>query len=191
MTWVNTCQSQFCCLLILLQTDDSPAFEFVVGGGWQSRKKGLLPHISFLVSVNVVHGDEIYSLVYHIQQELEPAAGETWDGMFFFFPKLLSVPEPRRQSVALLGNMAVFVLRADCRVTVVTWKLTFVLKLCQVEPIAVLTACFTWPIFNGNPKMSASAEWPYMPPAALHHGCRSRPILCMVGPEKERGIKCL
>ena len=64
--------------------------------------------------MNVVRGDEIYSLVYHIQQELEPVAGETWNGMIFF-PKLLPVPEPRRQSVALLGNRAVFVLRTDCR----------------------------------------------------------------------------
>lgn len=31
----------------------------------------------FSLSVNVVSGDEVYSLVYCVQQEQQPAAGET------------------------------------------------------------------------------------------------------------------
>lgn len=68
-------------------------------GQWKNRRKGLCQHVSFLVSVNAVSGDEVYSLVYHTQQELGPTAGEMWKGMNF---SLTLVLEPRGQSVALL-----------------------------------------------------------------------------------------
>lgn len=54
-----------------------------MGSWWKNRRKGLCQYVSFLVTVNAVSGDEVYSLVYHTQQELEPAAGETWHGMNF------------------------------------------------------------------------------------------------------------
>lgn len=54
-----------------------------MGSQWKNRRKGLCQYVSFLVSVNVVRGDEVYSLVYHTQQELEPAAGKTWNRMNF------------------------------------------------------------------------------------------------------------
>lgn len=68
-----------------------------------------MPTCLLFVSVSAVSGDEVYSLVYHTQQELEPAAGETWKGMNVFLA--FDCPE---QSVALLGNVAAFFLRADC-----------------------------------------------------------------------------
>lgn len=58
-----------------------------MGSQWKNKRKRLCQYVSFLVSVNVVSGDEVYSLVYHTQQELELAAGEMWkwNGMIFFF----------------------------------------------------------------------------------------------------------
>lgn len=105
--------------------------------------------------------------------------------MGWLFPELLSVPEPRRQSVALLGNVAVCVLRADHRGH---WPLSWS---CHVEPVAVLTACFTWPVSNGSQRCQLLPSEPPRPLAALPHACHSCPILCMVGREKERGIKRL
>lgn len=77
-----------------------------------------------------------------------------WNG--FFSPELLPVPEPEDSQWLCLAIGQCLSLELTVGVTVVTLKLT--LKLCQVEPIAVLSASFTWSVFNGSPKMSASAK---------------------------------
>lgn len=50
-------------------------------------------------NVNVVRGDEIYSLVYHIQQELEPAAAQhmKMHGASEVFSEIYS--KPRKEDI--------------------------------------------------------------------------------------------
>lgn len=93
---VVCCQTQSFCGPIPLQIDDSPGFK--TAKGLNSGKNGLL-HDSFPLSVNVVSGHEVYSLVYHIQQSEEPAGGETWGGSEFI--SHISLPQNQEDSLQL------------------------------------------------------------------------------------------
>lgn len=77
-----------------------------------------------------------------------------WNG--FFPPNFCLSPNQEDSQWLCLAIGQCLSLELTVGVTVVTLKLT--LKLCQVEPIAVLSASFTWSVFNGSPKMSASAK---------------------------------
>lgn len=77
-----------------------------------------------------------------------------WNG--FFPPNFCLSPNQEDSQWLCLAIGQCLSLELTVGVTVVTLKLT--LKLCQVEPIAVLSTSFTWSVYNGSPKMSASAK---------------------------------
>lgn len=69
-----------------LQIDESLFFMTVIGGMCEHVKlqeEGIVSWcLPVSLSVNVVSGDEVYSLVYYIQQEQQLASGETWGSEF-------------------------------------------------------------------------------------------------------------
>lgn len=102
-TWVNTahvaCQSQFCCLPILLQTDDWPASEFVIGGGRRvsdrAGRKGCFHGSPFLfqwmlyVVMKFTHWCTISNRSWNQQQVRH---GMEW----FFFPRTFACPRTKK-----------------------------------------------------------------------------------------------